>query len=164
MGCGEDDPIDGAWATFRKGDYEMAYKEFTELVAAEGAAAIEGQGWSALRLDSLPLAETHFSSIAGDSLPDAYAGWVVTGWIDGDYQEVVHRSEFVLRKRPSYVFVHERSVTSEDIRLHSAFAHLYLGDVTTCNQLIIQLNPAWVVTNDQDDLLAELERLYNDFK
>lgn len=167
VSCGKKskkDPLDSAWALFEDGEYANAYTAFTALVNDEGAAAVEGQGWSALRQDLMTQAEQHFSSIAGDSLPDAYAGWVAAGWEQENYSQVVSRAQFVLRKQPQYIFVHDATITDKDVRLHEAFGHFYLGNYTACNTAISQLDATWTATSNPDALLAKLESLFNAFK
>lgn len=154
--------LDAAWASFENKEYDIAYTMFSGLLSEEGSEAVVGQGWCALRQDQITLAETHFSSIAGDSLPDAYSGWIAVAWQKEEYSHVVSRAQFVLRKAPQYSFVHDNTITGKDMQLHEAFGHFYLGNYSACNGVIAQLSPGWTASNDPNVLLAKLETLYED--
>ncbi|MBX7151809.1 hypothetical protein K1X84_09240 [bacterium] len=164
LSCEDDQPLDEAWNLFENEHYSEAYDAFTNLVTDEGSAAIEGQGWSAFMMDSIELADSHFESIEGDSLTDSYAGWAFVGWTKNNYAASVDRAQFVLQKKPTYVFLHDKRITDKDIKVHQAYSQFHLGNYAVCNELITQFDASWVSTNDPNALLTKLEQLYNDFK
>ena len=158
------DPIDEAWALYESGDYIGSYDAFETLVSERGAQAIEGQAWSALALDDLTKADELFSEIATDSLPDAYAGWLVVGWTKKQYNDVIDRTNVVLTINPEYEFTHNVRFDYKDINVHLAFSMFHVGDLNGCNSTITYLDNSWTSTTNTDAILVKLESLYNTFK
>lgn len=167
-GCGDEDPLDVAWTKFenakKTNDYSEAYTAFLDLVGSKGSPAIEGLGWTVLRMDSMDAANRYFTQIAADSMKDAYAGWLFAQWALGQYAASIAKGDFVLRKEPRYVFEHDRTVTDEDIKLHQAYAYFHTGNYSQCIVKIQALDPSYLppALNDpqlEEKLLMKLESL-----
>ncbi len=167
-GCGEDDPLDAAWAKFEDKAYAEAHTEFTDLVSSEGSAALVGLGWTTLRMDSMTAAERYFDMASEDSVVDGYAGWSCVLWTIGVnqgpnsiYTESLEKADFALRKQPNYVFTYDRSVTDEDLRVHQAYGFFHLGDYNSCI-LKIRTFPQeanFPLTSSPQEILLKLEEL-----
>lgn len=168
VSCGDEDPLDAAWAKFedakKTNDYTEAYTAFRDLVSSKGAPAIVGLGWTVLRMDSMDAADRYFTQIAADSLTNGYAGWLFAQWALGQYAACVGKGDFVLRKEPRYVFEHDRTVTDEDVKLHQAYAYFHTGNYSQCIAKIQALDPSYIppALSDpqlEEKLLTKLESL-----
>jgi len=165
--CGEEDPLDSAWAKFEDGLYEDAYTEFSAQVPKPGAFV--GLGWTTLKMpgDSLAASDRFFGQAVtvatSDTLADAYAGWAIVAWAIGDHQSCVQRANVLIRHKPSYVFGHDRRVTSHDIKCHAAFSLFHLGAYQASSDLAQNLDPAFTGSTDPATLLDELESLFDLF-
>jgi len=159
VSCGDENPLDAAWAKFEdaKGtdDYTEAYTAFSDLVSSEGTPAMVGLGWTVLRMDSMAAADMYFSQVASDSVVDAYAGWEFAQWALGNYTGSIAKGDFVLRKEPRYVFEHDRTVTDEDVKLHQAYGYFHTGNYSQCIAKIQAIDPGYIPPSLSDPQLEE---------
>ncbi len=161
ISCGDEDPLDAAWAKFEDQAYADAHAAFTDLVSDKGSAALVGLGWTTLRMDSLAASDGYFDRAKTDSVVDGYAGWSCVLWATERYAESLEKASFALRKQPNYVFTYDRSVTDEDLRLHQAYGYFHLGDYNSCI-LMIRSFPQeanFPLTATPEEILLKLEEL-----
>lgn len=158
-GCGDDDPLDAAWEKFEDKAYAEAHTAFSSLVASKGSAALVGLGWTTLRMDSLPASSRYFGLAKDDSVVDGYAGWSFVLWGLEQYTESLNAASFSLRKKPRYVFSHDRTVTDEDLVLHQAYGYFHLGDYAACIQKIRMFDSTFPLTATPEQILQKLDQM-----
>lgn len=170
LACGNPTALDDAWAKFEAKDYDGAHLAFSDL-AAQGAAApiYVGLGWTAMRMDSLAAADAYFAAAltlpdSENTLQDGYAGWSVVAWAMQNHAACITYSQNVLTQDDFYVFVHDRSVTYQDLLLHEAYSYYYLTDYLHCIDRIQAIDPAFIAPDISDPgtpviLLAKMESL-----
>lgn len=170
VGCGEDTPLDAAWLKFSDGDYAGAHAEFSVLTESEGAGAYVGLGWTALRMDSLPESDRYFSLVANDSILEAYAGWAILAWLQGQHTLCIERTEFVFRNAggyETYVFPYDPKITYQDLLVHEGFSYYHNQNFFECINTIQRIDPSFsVALNDANlstILLARLQLLAEEY-
>jgi hypothetical protein len=167
VSCGEDDPLDAAWALFRDGNYAGAHAAFTELIPSEGGQAYMGLGWTALKMDSIPEANAYLNTAIAtkDSILDAVAGNVFAFRVLDMHNACIFSANAVLQKKPTYVFTHERTITHHDLNVHKAYSLFDLNRLADCFQTILILDPGFTLatTDSTAELLAKLDSLYDEF-
>ena len=170
ISCDETNPLDPAWTKFAEGDYPGAHAEFSSLVASEGSAAYVGLGWTTIKMDSLPEADTYFTLASNDSLLEGYAGWSITAWLMGQHTLCVERSEFVFRNAggyDAYIFPYDPEITFHDLLIHEAYSYYNIQNFFECINTIQRIDPAFTVAlNDpqlQTKLIAELQTLMESY-
>jgi hypothetical protein len=161
VSCGDDDPLDAAWAKFEDQAYVEAHAAFAKLVSSEGSAALVGLGWTTLRMDSMAAADRYFDQAKADSIVDGYAGWSCILWVQERYAESLAKATFALRKQPNYKFPYDHSVTDEDLRLHQAYGYFHLGEYNNCILKIRTFDQEanFPLTSTPQEILLKLEEL-----
>lgn len=154
-------PLEEAWEKYEKRAYSEAYALFSEIEKPE---AVVGLGWTALRMDSFPEAEAFFESVAADSLTDGYAGSVFVKWRQDHFTQAIEASQFVRRRDPEYIFSHDKSINISDIKLHQAYSLFHVRNYNACNDVIHELDPIWIPSNDPALILVRLEMLYAQYR
>ena len=165
--CGpsESDPdaLAQAWALYEQGNITEAKTIFAEQSALGSAEAFVGLGWCAIDENQASIANTHFQSVSGDSLSDAYAGWCAVSWSLGDYPSAIAYAQFVLRHDNAYTFLHKTSVTHKDLIWYQASSYLHASNYTQCYAKIRELESNYTTdinaVNIADVLSAKLESL-----
>ncbi len=173
ISCGDDNPLDAAWAKFEDQKYTAAHAEFTDLLSSEGSAALVGLGWTTLKMDSMTASDRYFDEAKDDSIVDGYAGWSFVMWVlsldttlsstqKREYAlSMIKNAAFTLRKESNYVFTHDRTVTDEDLRLHQAYGYFYLEDYSSCILKIREFpqEKNFPLTSTPQQILIKLEEL-----
>lgn len=168
VSCGEDNPLDAAWALFREGKYVEAHAAFTELIPSEGGQAYVGLGWTALKMDSIPEANAYLNTAIAtkDSILDAVAGNVFAFRVLDMHNACIASVNNVLKNKPTYVFTHERTVTHHDLNVHKAYSLFDLNRLADCLATVQILDPNFSLSSADStgELLAKLDLLYEQFK
>jgi len=180
-GCSSDDDSSGTpvltpaeqveqgWTFFETGEYAKALAEFKAALAKDGtlADAQNGIGWTLGRIpDSLSHAPQWFDrSLRQDTTRyDALGGWAFAVYQLGEWQTAIDKSDYLLRRRPGWRFLHEPTLDETDIRLMQAGANYYLGNYSASLDLVVaHLNSAFEADvstpTGRRELLDEIERL-----
>ena len=90
------------------------------------------QGWSSFEAGNFSHAVTSFdAALASDAAkPEAHLGLGVVALAQQSYADAVVYSDSVLSRDPAYVFSHDATFSSDDLRVLYAEASFYLGKIT----------------------------------
>jgi hypothetical protein len=162
-GGGDKDPLAEANDFFTAKNYAAALTAYLDAVASEGAPANVGAGWCYLRLQDYTNANTQFTTAAGDSLIDGYAGWAIVKWVQNEPEAVVDYVDLVVGQDANYIFALDTRVTAGALIYIQASAYLELEDYAMCLAKIQLLAPGYTADlndpNIEDILLAKLTEL-----
>lgn len=162
-GGGDKDPLAEANDLFAVKNYAAALTAYLDAVASEGAPANVGAGWCYLRLQDYTNANAQFTTAAGDSLIDGYAGWAIIKWVQNDPAAAVAYIDFVLGRDANYIFALDTRVTAGALIYIQASSYLELEDYAMCLAKIQVLSPGYTADlndpNIEDILLAKLTEL-----
>jgi len=161
--------VEQGWVFFEEGAYSSALSEFTTALSKDATLsdAQNGIGWTLGRTPGrLSEAPQWFDrSLRQDTTRyDALGGWAFALYQLGDWQNALDKSDYLLRRRPGWRFLHEQTLDESDIRLMQAAANYYLGayDVSY-NLVVMHLNSAFEADVStpagRRELLDEIERL-----
>ncbi len=168
VSCGDDNPLDVAWQKFRNQEYVEAHAAFTELIPSEGGQAYIGLGWTTLKMDSIPEADGYFrlAIVTQDSILEGVAGISFSSWALAQYNSSIISSENVIRRRPTFVFTHDRTVTYHDMYVHQAYSEFRLSRFSASLQTVQRLQPGYTLPSADTvgGLLAKLDSLYDQYK
>ena len=159
---------DRGWTHFEAHDYAAALATFDSALAIDGThrEARVGAGWCKIRLDDSDSALVHFSIVLGTHATDADAlcGAVVAAVGMNNFDvAATHASAFLTAVGDTFVFVHDSTVNSRDVRILYALASFHRGDYPTALEQVRVLDPS--VDLDPaapgyiDELLAAIEAL-----
>lgn len=149
VGCGGSEPsapstdqlVSEGWAAWTVGDYATAEARFAAVLGQDPAhaGAATGMGWTHVRRNALDLARATFDVALAAAAPpvDAASGRFLVQAAASQSQEVVTRGLEFLQNHPTYVFVHDPSFATPDIRWLVARAALAVGAHET---LVAQLD------------------------
>ena len=159
--------ISQGWTAFSQGQYQSAANSFSEAksVNANEAEANTGLGWSLLKLDNIPQANTEFSSGSAKSNPsaDLYAGWAFVLNAQKDYANSNTQAAQALAMDPNWSFAHGLPLDMDDLHVLKAEDYFLLGHFSASLAEVQILNPAFsadVTTSEGQSALAEeIERL-----
>lgn len=180
IGCGKDDDVVGpvvtpdditgqGWELFERGEYDSSLVKFQVAIESGNTLsdAHNGAGWSTGRIPGmLNNAGGYFErSLELDtSRYDALGGWTFIVYQQDEWETALDKADFLLRRRPTWRFLHESSLDYNDVRILTASANFKLGRYGTSLEIIIKyLNNSFEADTTspagQRAILEEIERL-----
>ncbi len=143
----ETDLLEQAWSLYHIGDWSEALTSFSDLLATGEVIteAYTGMGYCQLHLH-LPQAAVQSFQEAVDLnswLVDSRAGRIFAEReLDPvDYEALRVEAASLIQISPDWVFAHESNINWLDLLLVRAQCSFYLGDFSTCLQVLIAINP-----------------------
>lgn len=177
-GCSSDDGsespsdvraiIDNGWAHFESSEFSAALAFFNSALAqdAEHVEALTGAGWCLIRLDNpaQALENLQTAHTLNTTYSDASAGLGVALVLVNQFSEAVTPLAWLLTSSgDSYVFSHDVSVNSRDMRILYALASFHVGDLGTALAQVLLVDPTIVLDPTspvyEADLLDAIESL-----
>ncbi len=142
------DQVAQGWTDFETGNYSLALSEFQAAIGRDAsyADAHNGAGWALGKLPSrLTEAPTQFAlALQLDTTRyDALGGWAFVAYQTGDWQGALAKSDSLLHRRPSWQFLHEKTLDKDDVRLLQAACYYNLGDYATSFATVVTFSPAF---------------------
>lgn len=156
-----DDLVSEGWALFENGEYSKALSKFEEAIAEDEdlVEAHTGAGWCKIRLGQPSAAIPHFNNALGTTPThdDALVGAVVACVLENSFSDAAtHASAFLTAHGDSYVFSHDTTVSSRDVRILYALASYHIGDYGTAEAQVEFLDPTIDLDSSAPSYLAEL--------
>ena len=152
---------------FNDGDYEGALQAYTDLISSEGAPAIAGAGWSAIRLKHYSQADSFFTTFGPiySLNADGYAGWSFAEWARGDVSNSLNRATSAFNAAPPFTSLSfDSRVTANHLIWIQASCYLQTGFYNECYSKILLLDhlydmPTGTVFEVGNALLQKLQSL-----
>jgi tetratricopeptide (TPR) repeat protein len=151
------------WTAYESGDFTNALVKFNEALGVDSnhIDARLGAGWCQIRLGSLQSAYQHLTNAIGNAPQnaDVLAARTVAATLLNDFGiAVMDGSNFLqaTSNGDSYVFAHDSTVQSRDVRILYALAAFHEGYYSTAQTQVVHLNPALTFDPTAPTYLAEL--------
>lgn len=175
-GCG-DEAVDEAagfissgWEKFEAHNYTGASEDFASAISADSskAEAFVGLGWTALKLDELPVASLSFSiAILLEPTDDAFAGKAFADLNLDNQTAAVTSVDAVItisgNSVNTYIFSHDNTITQTDLLWIKARAHFLLAEYAQAQSALDILSPSNGLNPESatyvEDLAAAIEDL-----
>ena len=155
--------ISSGWEKFESHDYTGAATDFADALAADSsrAEAFVGLGWTALKLDQLPVASLSFSiALSLESTDDAYAGKAFADLnLDNKADAVTDVAEVVTisgNTASNYTFIHDNSITQTDLLWIKARAHFLMAEYAEAQTVLNILAPSNGLNPESPTYLQDL--------
>lgn len=175
-GCGDEAVdeaaafIESGWEKFESHDYTGASEDFASAISADSskAEAFVGLGWTALKLDQLPVASLSFSiAILLEPSDDAFAGKAFADLNLDDQAAAVTSVDAVItisdNSVNTYTFLHDLTITETDLLWIKARAHFLLAEYAQAQSALDILSPSNGLNPESstyvEDLAAAIEGL-----
>lgn len=157
--------IVAGWAAFEAGDFGSAVVKFdsAKLADAKLVEAYNGAGWAYGRLSDFELASDNFrDAMALDSaLVEAHAGASLAFHAANHFAQSIEEAIFTLESEPNFVFSHDPSVDSLDIRITLALSYFSVADFVSAAVQMDILDPFnRPHSTDPEELIREIMRLF----
>lgn len=160
MGCGGGGGGSKATLTkanqlFGDGDYQDAQEAYIALIATEGAPAVAGAAWCAIRLNRYAQADS-FCTAAGVPLnADGLAGWSFASWALNDPQDALDHATAAFAASPAFSTLSiDTRVTANHLIWIQASSYLQLNNLTECYNKIHLLDSGYAMPTGNPQQIA----------
>ena len=140
--------IKEAWVQFESHNYSYAITIFSEAIALDYklAEAYMGLGWSYGKIDSLDLAISNFKIAiildVEEQYIDIYAGYAFVCFHANEFSQAITAAKKVIERYDEvYIFLHDPTITTSDIRLLLAQCYFETGEYYLAQAQVDILDP-----------------------
>ncbi|MBL7996739.1 hypothetical protein JNM05_15340 [bacterium] len=131
---------------FTAGTYGDALEAYADLISSEGAPAIAGAAWCAIRLHNYAQADSFFTAAGTVTLnADGYAGWSFANWALNNATDAITHANSALAASPTFTLSLDTRVTAAHLVWIQASSYLQLGNNTECFNKIKLLDTGYTM-------------------
>ncbi|MFQ5636369.1 MAG: tetratricopeptide repeat protein [bacterium] len=157
--------VDEGWAAFESGNFQRAAVKFDSAKTLDSifAEAYNGAGWAHGRLTEFEQASEDFKVAVGlkESLIEAHAGASFAYHAANRFEQSISEALFTLEAEPHFIFSHDTTVDSMDIRVTLALSYFSIADFANAAEQMDIVDPFnRPHSTNPDELIREIMRFF----